>query len=193
MTTMRDAELVRAEVLVDKPKRFVREVLRMSDGQELDWYFVDTPPSVMVVPVTEGGEVVLVKQYRHNLKRSTLELPAGVVADGEGAPAAALRELMEETGYALAPGGELHDLGNYYALPSETNKYVHFYLALGVKAGEAGEAGEAPSGDTEIEKYFEMEVVTLPFEEAFALVGTAIHGLETAGALLLARQMLGST
>jgi ADP-ribose pyrophosphatase len=136
---------------------------------------LDTAPSVMVVPVTEDGEVVLVKQYRRNLKRNTLELPAGVVADGEAAPTAALRELIEATGYALAPGGELHDLGNYYALPAETNKYVHFYLALGVRAGET------PRGET------------LPFEEAFALIGTAIHGLETTGALLLARQLLGST
>jgi len=158
---MRDAEPVRSEVLV----------LHTPDRAE------DTPPSVMVVPVTEDGDVVMVKQYRHNLKRDTLELPSGLVTAGEGA---ALLEVAEMTGYALAPGGELHDLGTYYALPAETNKHVHFYLALGVRPG--GTAQE----DTE------TSAVALPFEQAFSLIGTAIHGLETVAALLLARHTLGT-
>jgi hypothetical protein len=61
---------------------------------------------------------------------------------------------------------------------------VHFYLATPVVA-----AGPA-QGDTEIEKYFDMSVVEMPFEEALLAVGRTIHGLETLGALLLARQEL---
>jgi hypothetical protein len=51
----------------------------MPDGYECDWYYVDTPPSVMVVLVTEDAQLVLVRQYRHNLKsyqRSRLARPA---------------------------------------------------------------------------------------------------------------------
>ena len=50
--TMQDARLVETEVVVPKPKRFVRETLVMPDGYQCDWYYVDTPPSVMVIPVT---------------------------------------------------------------------------------------------------------------------------------------------
>jgi hypothetical protein len=42
--TMQDARLIETEVLVSKPKRFVREALVMPDGYECDWYYVDTRP-----------------------------------------------------------------------------------------------------------------------------------------------------
>src|SRR5690348_724966 len=144
---MRDGRLLQSEELLAKPKRFVRELLSMPDGFEIDWYYVDTPASVMVVPVTAAGGLVLVKQWRHNLKADTLELPAGAI-DGEEAPEiAAARELEEETGYVLGEGAELLPLGRFYSLPSETNKYTYCFLAQPVMA-----AGPA-QGDNVIEKY----------------------------------------
>jgi hypothetical protein len=74
---MQDARLTEMEVFVAAPKRFVREHLVMPDGYELDWYFVDTPPSFLVVPVTGSGSLVMVRQYRHNLKRHVLEFRPG--------------------------------------------------------------------------------------------------------------------
>ncbi len=183
MAKMKDAELISSEVLVAAPKRFMREVLRMPDGYEIDWYYVDTTPSVMVVPITDAGNVILVQQYRHNLKRQTLELPAGIVNAGEPIEEAAVRELEEETGHTLKEGAQLVPLGPFYSLPSETNKYVHFFLASPVVFSRQA------SGDTEIEKYFDMSIVEMPFDEAFANIGQAINGLETAAALLLAHQI----
>ena len=58
-SSMRDAELVSTEVPLAKSKRFVCEMLRMSDGREIDWYYSDVPESVMVVPVTASGNVIL--------------------------------------------------------------------------------------------------------------------------------------
>src|SRR5690348_4104456 len=127
--TMADARLVETEVLVPAPKRFVREALVMPDGYELDWYYVDTPASVLTVPVTADGDLVMVRQYRHNLKRHTLEFPAGTVSGGEDISAAVLRELAEETGCTLAAGAQLQPLGAFYSLPSETNHYTHMFVA----------------------------------------------------------------
>lgn len=106
-TSMKDGETFRSEVVVAKPKKFIREDIRMPDGVEIDWYFMDTPASVRVVAATEAGVLVMARQYRHNLKRHTIELAAGGVSDGEDPEAAALRELGEETGYAPADGVQL--------------------------------------------------------------------------------------
>jgi ADP-ribose pyrophosphatase len=184
--TMQDARLVETEILLPKPKRFVRETLMMPDGYELDWYYVDTPPSVMVVPVTTDGHVVLVRQYRHNLKRYALELPAGTVGQGENPARAALRELEEETGFILAPGAELNPLGAFYSLPSETNKYTHIFFAQPVTA-----SGPA-NGDTEIEKYFDMSVEVMPFGAAIEAIGGDITGTESITALMLADRLMTS-
>jgi 8-oxo-dGTP pyrophosphatase MutT (NUDIX family) len=179
--SMKDARIIETEILLPKPKRFVRELVQMPDGYRCDWYYVDTPPSVMTVPLTPDGNLVFVRQYRHNLKAHVLEFPAGTISDGEEPQAAALRELQEETGYALADGARLRPVGAFYSLPSETNKYTHIFLATPVAA-----AGTA-RGDTEIEKYFDMSVVLIPVEDALRGVGTTITSMETVGALMAAR------
>lgn len=180
-TSLQDAEVADTEILLDGPKRFVRETLVMPGGEKLDWYYVDTPASVMVVPVLPGGQFVMVNQYRHNLKRYTLEFPAGEVAAGETAHEAARRELAEETGFELAEGGQWRSLGAFYSLPSETNKYTHVFAAEPVvKAGPA-------SRDTEIERLFNMSVQITPPGLAMAEIGQSVAGTETIAALMLAQ------
>lgn len=182
---MKDARVLDIEVITSAPKRFVRERLAMPDGYETDWYFVDTPPSVLVVPVTADGTLVMVRQYRHNLKRHVLEFPAGVVEDGEGLEEAALRELLEETGYRRARGCRLLSLGAFYSLPSETNKYTHAFLA------EAVERAGPALGDAVIERYFDMEVTEISVADALASVGSAICGMEAVAVISLARPLVG--
>jgi ADP-ribose pyrophosphatase len=182
--SMKDARIIETEILLPKPKKFVRKLLQMPDGYRCDWYYVDTPPSVMIVPVTSDGNLVLVRQYRHNLKAHVLEFPAGTISDGEEPQAAALRELEEETGYALTGDTRPQPVGAFYSLPSETNKYTHIFLATPVaKAGIA-------RGDTEIEKYFDMSVVLVPVAEALRAIGASITSMETIGALMAARDKL---
>jgi len=77
-------------------------------------------------------------------------------------------------------------MGAYYSLPSETNKYTHVYLATPVAATTPA------SGDTEIEKYFDMSIVLMPAQQALQAAGTAITSMETVGALMAARHHLVS-
>jgi len=183
---MQDARITEAEVIRAAPKRFVREHVVMPDGYECDWFYVDTPPSVLVVPVTAAGNLVMVRQYRHNLKRHVLEFPAGVVEDGEGIEEAALRELLEETGYRRAEGCRLQPLGAFYSLPSETNKYTHAFVADAVEP-----AGPA-QGDAVIERYFDMEVAEISLDEALMSVGGDLCGMEAVAVLSLARPLVAA-
>ncbi len=70
------------------------------DGAVHDFYVVDAPDWVNIIPVTPSGEIVLIRQFRHGTGEVTLEIPGGMVDLGESPVECARRELLEETGFA---------------------------------------------------------------------------------------------
>lgn len=69
-------------------------------NRSADFYVLDSPDWVSVVPITPDNQVLLVAQYRHGTGEVSLEIPAGMLEPGEEVLAAAQRELREETGYS---------------------------------------------------------------------------------------------
>lgn len=69
-------------------------------NRQSEFFVLDAPDWVSVIPLTEDGKIVCVAQYRHGSRRISLETPAGLVEPGETTEQAAARELREETGYA---------------------------------------------------------------------------------------------
>ncbi|MDX1672281.1 MAG: NUDIX hydrolase [Balneolaceae bacterium] len=97
-----------------------------SEDHEGTFYILDAPTWINVIPLTEKREVILVEQYRYGTKEPTLEIPGGMVDEGETPEEAALRELLEETGYRA---GSLQSLGKVSANPAIMSNYAHCYLA----------------------------------------------------------------
>jgi 8-oxo-dGTP pyrophosphatase MutT (NUDIX family) len=99
--------------------------------QELDFYVLDGADWVNVIPVTEEGNLVLVRQYRHGTEATTVEIPGGAMDPGDESPlAAARRELLEETGHAAAEWG---DLGWVHPNPAIQSNRCWTFLARGAR------------------------------------------------------------
>lgn len=100
------------------------------DGREHDFFVIEAPDWINVVPVTDDGRVVLIEQYRHGTGELSLEIPGGMVDPGESPEETAARELLEETGYG---GGELTLVGKTRPNPAIQNNWLHTYVARGVR------------------------------------------------------------
>lgn len=113
-----------------------KQRMRFPDGvTEDDFYFIKCPDWTNVVPITDNGEIVLVRQFRHGTLTPSLETPGGLIDAGEDdIPLAAKRELEEETGYVAK---KLLPLGPLHPNPALLNNRCHFFLGVGCKKEKA--------------------------------------------------------
>lgn len=110
------------------------DTARLPDGKVAGREFIRHHGGVCVVPLTDEGEVVCVRQYRYPTGRVTLEIPAGKLnADETDVRLAAKRELKEETG---AECDELISLGDMYPSPALSDEVIHIFLAPKLIFGE---------------------------------------------------------
>lgn len=95
-------------------------------GRTHTFYVLEAADWVNVVALTPAGQVVLIRQYRHGTEEVTLEIPGGMVDEGEAPSAAAARELLEETGYEAE---EIIPIGVVTPNPAILNNHCHTFLA----------------------------------------------------------------
>jgi ADP-ribose pyrophosphatase len=140
------------------------------DGQIVEPYFVvEMPPSVCAMAITENNEVVLVRQYRHAIAETILEIPGGFIDKDEDVEKAIARELLEETGYEFT---KFDYLGKISANPGMLDNFTHLYLARGGKKIAA----------QQLDHNEDIELLTMPVEE----FRTMLHKNEIVQSLHLA-------
>jgi len=153
--TIRPWETVSNETLVHYKVFHVRKSRRRSPrtGAEIGFFLLDTPNWVNVLPITDDGQVVMVRQFRQGCERVTLEIPGGLIDAHETDPdVAAARELREETGYVA---GRLERIGVMNPNPSMMSNRCFAYLATGCRR----------VGDLQMDPGEDIEVVTIPLAE----------------------------
>jgi ADP-ribose pyrophosphatase len=124
------------------------ESITLPRGEQLDAEIVRHPGSVVIIPATDAGEIVLVRQYRPAIGRWAWELPAGSLKPGEDVETAARRECHEEIG--LVPS-RLVRLGSFFPTPGYCDEEMNFYRAEGLREATAEDDAAHPDEDEDIE------------------------------------------
>ena len=151
----------------------------LPSGAEIEYGVLESRGFAAVVAGTDGGDVVLVRQWRQPLGSFTLELPSGGVDEGEDPGEAAGRELFEETGFRA---GGLERLVSVHTSTGRTTEVCHLFRCR---------AARDPGGPRPESTEF-IRVVELPLEEALGRVsGGGITDAATVLGLLWAGRLPG--
>lgn len=131
-----------------------------------EFVVIDSADWVVVVAVTSDAQIVLVRQFRFGTASTSLELPGGIIDEGESPIEAAVRELEEETGFG---GGRARLLGWTHPNPAIQRNRNHIVLVEGV----------TPTGTLGWDEHEELETLLWPVDEALraAVDGRITHAL----------------
>lgn len=154
-----------------------RDNLRTPDGRITKFDIVEHHGSVVILPIDNDGNLLLVRQYRHAAMDNLLELPAGTLDPEEDPAHCAAREVREETGMGA---GKLEELGKFYLAPGYSTELMTVFLATELRVDPL---------DPDEDEFLEVEKI--PLAEAFSLAETGqMPDAKTLAALLMARSHL---
>ena len=129
------AKVLNSDVLYQgKVFRLQRDTVIEPGGVRAERDIIIHPGSVVVLPVFPDGRILLIRQYRHSVGEFLWELVAGRKEPDEKPPAAARRELVEETGYATK---RLIKLMRVVPTPGFVNEWMWIFAAEGLTKGAA--------------------------------------------------------
>ncbi len=145
------------EIYHGKILRVTRDTVALEDGTQAFREVVHHPGGACVVPLTDDGDVLMVRQFRYPHAAETLEVPAGKLEYGENPEDCAIRELKEEAG---AVSGHFESLGCLYPTPAYDKEIIYMYLAreLSLTNVQSLDADEF------------LDVVRIPLKEAVDMV-----------------------
>jgi ADP-ribose pyrophosphatase len=153
------------------------DTLHLEDGRTIRLEVVEHAESIGVLVLKDEQTALLVRQYRHAIGETLLEIVAGSLDEGEAAEVAAQRELAEETGYRAR---EMVPLGGFYLCPGYTTEFMHIFLAQDLEPAVA-EADE--------DERIKLEEIPLSELLRQAQAGE-LRDVKTVAALLMAESRL---
>jgi ADP-ribose pyrophosphatase len=125
-------EVLKSEIVYDGFFKIKKDRIRLNSGKEMDYDYMEVGDASAVFLI-DKGDAILLRQYRHPIKRIIYDLPAGRINKGETPEAAAARECEEETGFKPK---KLVYMGSYNHCPGSVSSVVHLYFCDKAVAGK---------------------------------------------------------
>jgi ADP-ribose pyrophosphatase len=107
--------------------QFIKDDVILPTEKTFTFSYLNFAEGVCVLPMTNDGQVVCIRQYRHTIQDWQWELPAGLIDENLTPLEAAKKELKEETGYIAH---NWISLGSFLPSPGSTNERIHLFAAL---------------------------------------------------------------
>jgi ADP-ribose pyrophosphatase len=149
----------------------------LENGKTAKREIIEHRGAAAIVPVIQGRDVVLVRQYRYAVAAELLEVPAGTMEQGETPEECAVRELEEETGFRCK---EIEKILEFFPVPGYSTEKIHVYIAKGLTKSKM---------NTEDDEQISVEI--LPMENALEKVRSGeIHDAKSICALFRAAELL---
>lgn len=128
-----------------------RDTVRLPNGAASTREYVVHPGAVVVIPLTDDGQVLMERQYRYPVGLVMTEFPAGKLDPGEPPLACAQRELLEETGYTA---GQWAHAGDLHLAIAYSTEVIHIFFAR-----------DLVQGQQQLDQDEFLEVIAMPVDE----------------------------
>ncbi len=140
------------------------------NGKKASFFVIENPDWVNVIALTKDEKIVLIEQFRQGTNEMTLEIPGGMVDEGEEPLQCAKRELLEETGFVAK---EMIYLGKSHPNPALQENSMFHFLAL----------DSEKSGETKFDEHEDIIIKLVKTSEVRKLIknGEITHSLVIAG------------
>ncbi len=147
----------------------------LGDRAPVQKEIIEHPGSVVILPVTDDGQILLVRQWRQAIREVVLEAPSGTREPGEDPLTTAHRELREETGFEA---GSMTPIGGSWVAPGYSTEFTYAYLARDLRENPLPQdAGE------------DIQTVSVPVEK----IGSMIRDRELQDQMTIAVYHIAST
>ena len=131
---MADAKVLQRDVIHrGRVFELAVERVRLPDDREVRLDVLRHPGAAAIVPLTDAGEILLLRQFRHAAGGYLWEIPAGTLERDEQPRACAERELVEEAGMRAR---EMIALGEIVPVPGYSTERIHLFLARGLSPAD---------------------------------------------------------
>ena len=161
------SEILETKACLDAKKiRFEINKFLLPNSIEGEFGVIRHPGAALAVPITETGEVVILRQYRFACSRRILEFPAGTLEDGESPLESIKREVQEESGYSAK---RWDNLGEMLPCPGYSDEIIHIFLAR-----DLTKLAKKPEGDADED----IEVLKIAPEKLNKLISSGEESLD---------------